>query len=221
MSRQQVFDAYWALSDLERQREFIVRHSQQIKPKYRYSSTQNFRVLNNAFYFEINGSKIRVCKPFFKSTLDLSNKAIKTALSKKTESGIIQADFRGKHNHHPTIDPQIRQSVKDFINSIPRIESHYLRAQTTREFIASDKSLADIYRDYKKLREEDGLPVAKSSTFSRIFNTEFNISFFVPKKDQCDLCERYKNSNEEEKCKLIQEYEEHLKEKKFARTLRS
>jgi hypothetical protein len=218
MKRQQVFDAYWALSDLERQREFIVRHSQQIKPKYRYSNTQNFRALNNAFYFEINGSKIRVCKPFFKSTLDLSNKAIKTALLKKTESGTIEADFRGKHNHHPTIDPQIRQSVKDFINSIPRIESHYLRAQTTREYIASDKSLADIYRDYKKLREEDGLPVATTSTFTRIFNTEFNISFFVPKKDQCDLCERYKNSNEEEKSKLVQEYEEHLKEKDLART---
>ncbi|CAH2086905.1 unnamed protein product [Euphydryas editha] len=99
-----------------------------------------------------------------------------------------------------------------------KIESHYLRAQTTREFISSDKSLADIYRDYKRLRERDELPVATSSTFNRIFNTEFNISFFVPKKDQCDLCERFKNSDEKEKRKLIQEYEEHLKEKTLART---
>ncbi|CAH2102382.1 unnamed protein product [Euphydryas editha] len=218
VSRQQIFDAYWGLGNLERQREFVVRHSQQIKPKYRYSSTQNFRALNTAFYFEVNESKIRVCKPFFKSTLDLSHKAIKTALSKKTESGVIQADFRGRHDNHPTIDPQIKQSVKDFINSIPRIESHYLRAQTTREFISSDKSLADIYRDYKRLRERDELPVATSSTFNRIFNTEFNISFFVPKKDQCDLCERFKNSDDKEKRKLIQEYEEHLKEKTLART---
>lgn len=89
MSRQQVLVAYWALSDLERQREFIVRHSQQIKPKYWYSSTQNLRALNNAFYFEINGSKIRVFKPFFKSTLHLRNKAIKEHFRKKTESGII------------------------------------------------------------------------------------------------------------------------------------
>lgn len=73
----------------------------------------------------------------------MSNKAIKPALSKKAESGIIQADFRGKHN----------QSIEVFINSILRIESHYLKAQT-RESIASDKSLADIYRDGKKFREE-------------------------------------------------------------------
>lgn len=218
ISRQQLFDAFWGLGNLERQREFVVRHSQPIKPKYRYSSTQDFRALNTAFYFEVNGCKIRVCKPFFKSTLDLSYKAIKTALKKQTESGVIQADLRGKHANHPTIDPQIKKSVIDFINCIPRIESHYLRAQTSREFISCDKSLADIYRDYKRFRERDELPVATSSTFNRIFNTEFNISFFVPKKDQCDLCERYKNSDEEEKRKLSQEYEEHLKEKTLART---
>lgn len=216
-SRQQFFDAFWGLGNLERQREFIVRHSQQIKPKYRYSSTQNFRALNTAFHFEVNGTKTRVCKPFFKSTLDVSYKAITTALSKKTELGGIQADLRGKHDNHPTIDPQIRQSVIDFINSIPRIESHYLRAQTTREFISSEKSLADIYRDYKMMRERDDLPVASSSTFNRIFNTEFNISFFIPKKDLCDLCERYKNSDEIQKPNLSQEYEQHLKEKTLAR----
>ncbi|CAH2091878.1 unnamed protein product [Euphydryas editha] len=113
------------------------------------------------------------------------------------------------HKSGPKTDPS---------NYRPVIESHYLRAQTTREFISSDKSLADIYRDYKRLRERDELPVATSSTFNRIFNTEFNISFFVPKKDQCDLCERFKNSDEKEKRKLIQEYEEHLKEKTLART---
>ncbi|CAG5004600.1 unnamed protein product [Parnassius apollo] len=177
ISRQQLFDAFWGLSNLERQREFIVRHSQKIKPKYRYSSTQDFRALNTAFYFEVAGSKIRVCKPFFKSTLGMSYKAIQTALSKVSESGVIQGDLRGKHGHQPTIDPQIKQSVIDFINSIPKIES-----QTKRQYISSEKSLADIYRDYKQFREKDGLAIATSSTFNRIFNTEFNISFFRTKK---------------------------------------
>ncbi|KAF8778319.1 hypothetical protein HNY73_015050 [Argiope bruennichi] len=95
------------------------------------------------------------------------------------------------------------------------VEREY--SSTTREFISSDKSLADIYRDYKRLRERDGLPVATSSTFNRIFNTAFNISFFVPKKDQCDLCERYKNSDEEGKRTLSQQYEQHLQEKTLAR----
>lgn len=63
-TRLQLFNAYWKLADLQRQREFIVRHAQEINPKYRYSSTQNLRALNTSFYFKINGSKIRVCKTF-------------------------------------------------------------------------------------------------------------------------------------------------------------
>jgi len=61
------------------------------------------------------------------------------------------------------------------------------------------------------------LPFATVSTFNRIFNTDFNISFFVPKKDQCDVCECYKNAIDEEKRKLTQNYEQHFKEKTLAR----
>lgn len=61
------------------------------------------------------------------------------------------------------------------------------------------------------------MPFATVSTFNMIFNTDFNISFFIPKKDQCDVCECYKNSNDEEKQKLYQNYEQHLKEKTLAR----
>ncbi|KAL4131539.1 hypothetical protein QTP88_008833 [Uroleucon formosanum] len=174
-----------------------LRHVQEIKPKYRYSSTQNLRALNSSFYFEMNGSKVRVCKTFFKSTLDLNDRVIKTALSKKTELGVIEGELRGKHSNQPTIDPQIKQSVLDFINSIPRIESHYLRAQTTREFISSDKCLADLYREY--------------SILISIFH------FLFQKKDQCDVCECYKNAKDEEKRKLYQNYAQHLKEKTLER----
>ncbi|GBP04489.1 hypothetical protein EVAR_3868_1 [Eumeta japonica] len=56
-TRQIIFDAYWGLADLQRQREYIVRHTEEIKPKYIYSSTQDYRGLNRAFYFEVAGNK--------------------------------------------------------------------------------------------------------------------------------------------------------------------
>lgn len=104
-----------------------------------------------------------------------------------------------------------------FINSIPRVESHYLRAQTTREYITSERSLADIYRDYKDSRHAQELPFASESTFQRIFNTQFNIGFFCPKKDLCDLCESYKNADDENKLKIQQTFQQHLLEKDLAR----
>lgn len=119
--RKSLFDIFFQLGDLQRQREFIVRHTQAIKPKYRYSSTQNYRSLNSAFFFEIEDSRIRVYKAFFRATLNISDQCIRTVLAKRQEHGFIEDDRRGKHGQHSTIDADIKESVVAFINSIPRI----------------------------------------------------------------------------------------------------
>ncbi|KAG5898964.1 hypothetical protein JTB14_004683 [Gonioctena quinquepunctata] len=175
-------------------------------------SRQNAR----AFYLHVKRTRLRVCKTFFKATLDIDDRPIRTALSKKTDNGFLEPDGRGKHGHQPTVDPEIKESIKTLINSIPRIESHYLRAQTTGEFIESSKCLADLYRDYKEERERANKYVASVSMFNRIFRNEFNISFFVPKKDQCDLCKTFKNSDEEKKILLRPTYDQHQREKEMA-----
>uniref|UniRef100_A0A6P7GS58 Uncharacterized protein LOC114341517 n=1 Tax=Diabrotica virgifera virgifera TaxID=50390 RepID=A0A6P7GS58_DIAVI len=192
--RHGLFDKFWKLKDLQLQREFVVRCSQPIRSKYRYSCTQNLRKLNTAFFFDINYQRVRVCKTFFKSTLDLNNKQIYTAISKKNNTGFVDKDLRGRHGKQPTIDPVVRECMHKFISNIPRVESHHLRAQTSREYIHCDLSLADLYRDFKSQQENNNLPFASLTTFSRVFNNEYNISFYVPKKDQCDLHERYFDS---------------------------
>lgn len=136
---------------------------------------------------------------------------------KKNETGFVGKDLRGRHGKQPTVDREIKESVRQFINAIPRTDSHYLRAQTEREYIDSGKSLSDLHRDYQEERERRQLPFANYIMFNRIFNTEFNISFFVPKKDQCDVCESFKNADEEGKHKLIEAYNSHLKEKQLSR----
>lgn len=65
-----------------------------------------------------------MCKQFFKATLDINDRPIRTALMKKNDTGFIAGDMRGKHGKQPTVDPEIKESVRRFINSIPRIESH-------------------------------------------------------------------------------------------------
>lgn len=71
--RQNIFEKYWSLGDLSKQRSYIATCMLSIKPKYRYSSTENHRKLNNAYYFELNETRFRVCKHFFKATLDYIN----------------------------------------------------------------------------------------------------------------------------------------------------
>lgn len=53
--------------------------------------------------------------------------------------------------------------------------------------------------------------------YSKIFNEEYNISFFVPKKDQCELCTLFQNAEGEDKEKFRKKYETHQREKELSR----
>lgn len=212
IERQTIFEEFWAMGDIEKQRHYILKAMKTVTPKYRYvraDATCN-RSNNQAFFFKcgVNSENIlRVCKYFFMATLDITIRMIRTTLDKQSETGAIDSDHRGRK-----IGKGV--SVKDHINSIPRIESHYLWAQSTREFIEGGKTLTQLYRDFKALSEANNKSFVKESMYRYIFNTQFNISFFTPKKDQCE-CESNKNNDNEQHDNTS--FLKHLEEKQFAR----
>lgn len=59
-----------------------------------------------------------MCKQFFKSTLDINDRPIRTIIQ-KTKMGFVSEDFRGKHKKHKQLAPGIKDGVRDHINSIP------------------------------------------------------------------------------------------------------
>ncbi|CAG9812894.1 unnamed protein product [Phaedon cochleariae] len=81
----------------------------------------------------------------------------------------------------------------------------------------SSRSLADIHRDYVSKCREKNEPYGSYAIFQRVFTNEFNISFFVPKKDLCETCVAYENATNEEKQHLKDKYDLHLTEKKLSR----
>jgi hypothetical protein len=108
--------------------------------------------------------------------------------------------------------------MKNHIESIPKIESHYSRAHSTRTFIDGSKTITDIYRDYVRLSKEDDVSFSNYTYFYNIFTKEeYKISFFIPKKDQCELCTVFHNSDENEKQLLQQKYDLHHHEKVLSR----
>lgn len=100
--RQQIFLAYWELGDLQKQRYFIASCLQTVQPKYRYVREDSHRSLNNAFYFNLREKKMRVCKIFFKNTLDISDRPISTVITKRKKfaNNLLEEDRRGKHSNH-------------------------------------------------------------------------------------------------------------------------
>ena len=214
--RRVIFEKYWGLQILARQRDFISKCMVQIQPTYRYQRPGSHRRLNNNFYFEVEEKRVRVCKKFFKATLDINDRPIRTVIA-KNEMGFISKDFRGRHNKHKKLDASVKEGIKRHINTIPRIESHYLRSQTCREFIDGGKSIADLYRDYKTNCMEENTQCASLSLYTQIFNHQFNISFFTPKKDRCELCTAFDNASAEDKKSLQSKFDLHLKEKLLSR----
>lgn len=65
---------------------------------------------------------------FFMSTLRVNIRVINSVVLKMNSESSV--DLRGKHKNYHSLSPDIRQ----FINAIRRIKSHYLCSQTPREF---------------------------------------------------------------------------------------
>lgn len=215
--RIEIFKAFWKLSDLSMQRSFIHSCLKEVSPRYKYTNAERPRKNNKAFYLMVDNLQIRVCKVFFKNTLNITDRMIRTVVNKIDQNGFLGNDLRGRHDSHNRVDPQLLQDIRDHINSIPRIESHYVRANTSKEFIDGGKTITDLFRDFQERQIEKKKPFGKYCTFYNLFNTEFNIGFHQPKKDQCDLCLQYENADLDEKNRIALLYNNHHEEKELSR----
>lgn len=63
---------------------------------------------------------------------------ILTIKSKTDEHGILKADFRGMTTSH-VFDESLISDIKEFIDSIPRLDFDYTRQTPTSEFIDAGK----------------------------------------------------------------------------------
>lgn len=104
------------------------------------------------------------------ATLNIGNKTIRTALKKCGEHD-VEGELRGNHGKQRKLCPEIVNLVSKHINEFPRVESHYLRKQTTRHLIDGASTIAEIYKLFVNKCENDGKKACKFNTYSYIFNT--------------------------------------------------
>lgn len=212
-----MFKEFWDQGDLTKQRTYITTCMVDINPKYKYTSAKTPRNPNKAYYFSIKNKKIRVCKTFFKATLDISDRMIFTVQTKVNDIGLMLEDMRGRHSHHKTLNKDLVNDIRQHIQSIPKIESHYLRATTSRQYINGGKTIKDLYNDFVDQQKSYDKEFGNYIAYYKIFTTEFNLSFFQPKKDQCNLCMSYNNSIDEKKIEMEEKFNSHIEEKALSR----
>lgn len=179
------------------------------------SSNNSRRKVTYKYFFNVRGLETQVCKNYYCRTLAISQKPIYTAhANKDVIAGTPLTSSQGKHIKK-TIAQEDKDMIKEHINSFPCVEAHYCRASSSKKYLESGLTISKMYSLYlETMKNLDKQPV-KESAYRNIFCNEFNISFHKPKKDRCNICERYKLLKEENR--LDQEenkqYEEHIAEK--------
>ncbi|CAF4848935.1 unnamed protein product [Pieris macdunnoughi] len=73
--------------------------------------------------------------------------------------------------------------------------SHYCRANSSRQYLEPVfQTMAQLYKEYVSKCELDSLKCLSRRVFDSVFLKQ-NLSFFHPKKDQCDVCCGHKVGN--------------------------
>lgn len=122
-------------------------------------------------------------------------------------------DRRGQKTPANKTPEDVILRVKAHIESFPVVESHYTRQSSKRLYLDSNLNIQKMYNLFmEKCNENQSIGVSMI-TYRRIFGTEYNMSFFKPKKDQCSTCNEYQKASTEEKLSLELKYKEHLQRK--------
>jgi len=153
------------------------------------SSQRNYTYLN---YLKLHGELVSVCKKMFLNTLSVGESQIQGWF-------IDTGEEKTASSQNSIPRKQIlftnKMFVSTFLESLPKIETHYCRKSTSKLYL----------EPYSEKCKEEGKTLVSRTNFMNIFS-EKNLSLFSPKKDQCDLCCGHKtgNINDEEWHKHIE-----------------
>lgn len=80
---------------------------------------------------------------------------------------------------------------------VPKVESHYLRKDSNKMYVSSELNKTRLYSLYTEWANLNNITeIATFRQYRYVLEKEFtNLSFFIPKKDQCSDCEKFKNLN--------------------------
>ena len=120
------------------------------------------------------------------STLSAGESYVDHALRNSQHDSFTGSDRRGKHRPHNKTPEIAVERAKQHIMSFPVVESHYTRKDTRRQYLASNLNIQKMYELHKTQPQMDGVRCVTAKKYRSLFNE--NLSFHVPKKDQCLRC---------------------------------
>lgn len=124
--REDIFASFLQLKSQQLKWDFITKHVSCIPKKRCYSDNNDRRSKTFVYTLTSNQVSRQVCQKFFISTLNISSKTVRTAISKRTDTGTIKPDLRGKKSPPQKKKTEnVKNVIREHIKSIPTVSSHY------------------------------------------------------------------------------------------------
>lgn len=167
--------------------------------------------------------KVRVCKTKFLNTFDLGERSVRSWILKSPLNNSEASDENTVDNLEPinesanlklpsSKDTEKRNEIRQFLESLPKMESHYCQVSSALKYLEPIwESKQQLFREYQRACIEKVIEPASKTLFNTVFKTA-GIGFYLPKKDQCETCLKYKLSKI-----TAEEYNSHQKIKENSR----
>lgn len=211
--RKTIFKQFWDLNWKEK-KVFVRMLVDTDKPKdtKNKKNETSRRKLSLFFHLKKESLRIRVCKKMFLHTLCINEWSVLNWIKKRNNEGDTETNRNQSINKR---HEEGRQQIRDYLNVLPKVESHYCRQSTSRQYLEPIwRTKSNVFREYEKYCTERNIKSLKYKVFEDVFN-EMNLSIFMPKKDQCDLCIGYQTSNvSQEEYVLHQQRKEEARQQK-------
>lgn len=189
--RVQIFERFWKESTWDQRRTFVVNHVIKVQSQRKYTKQVNSRRTHTFNYFlTLDSRKLQVCKTMFLNTTGLKeftvHSWVQTEVCGMSTCKDVKNQKRSKRD--ATVMLEQRKFLEDFLDSFPKLPSHYARHDTNKLYFEPlIKSKKQLYNMYSGKCAEAGKKRLSVFTFYEMF-ADKNLSILKLKKDKCDLC---------------------------------
>ena len=128
-------EKFWCLTNYNKQNLYLF-------------GLMNLKKIRWNYHVDINGFKTNVCKKLFITIFQVTKRKLEI-LKEKMITGQSLDDGRGHHTNHYQITDETWKLLSEFINQIPKKNSHYSLEKTNKKFFDdSSITMAPLYNNF-------------------------------------------------------------------------
>ncbi|CAH2011897.1 unnamed protein product [Acanthoscelides obtectus] len=189
------YDSFYKTSEKITQDNFILKHCSVTDPKRsrkREQEKNKPKSMSVKYYVKRrDGLMVNVCRQSFINILGVKKDRILNVVKRYKESNEMPKERRGGDRTKGKNNTK-RAAIKEFVESLKCIESHYCRSKTfSRIYLPAELNIRKLWRMFNNTVDKD-LQV-KESFLRYFFTRKYNVGFGTPKTDMCSTCLQFQD----------------------------